>query len=84
MLTLCTARLVLNYKNIEYVTMWTEYPEIAPTFKNVYDCSNNHINLVSCTDDLVWTEEFHLTKKATLTQFQRSAFHVLLHPNRGG
>jgi hypothetical protein len=43
MLTLCTARLILNYKNIEYVTMWTEYPEIAPTFKNVYVCSNNYI-----------------------------------------
>lgn len=30
------ARLVLNYKNVEYITLWTEYPEIAPTFKNVY------------------------------------------------
>jgi len=39
MLTRRAARLVLNYKNIEYVTMWTEYPEIAPTFKNVYVCS---------------------------------------------
>jgi len=45
-LTLATARLVLNYKNIEYVTMWTEYPEIAPTFKNVYVCSKNHISLL--------------------------------------
>jgi hypothetical protein len=37
------ARLVLNYKNVEYITLWTEYPEIAPTFKNVYvrSCKNS-------------------------------------------
>jgi len=28
-------RLALNYKKIQYMTMWIEYPEIAPTFKQV-------------------------------------------------
>jgi len=28
-------RLLLNYKKLEYTTMWMEYPQIAPTFKNV-------------------------------------------------
>ncbi|KAJ8067694.1 hypothetical protein OCU04_003300 [Sclerotinia nivalis] len=29
------ARLVLNYKEIPYKTIWIEYPEIAPTFKSL-------------------------------------------------
>lgn len=29
---ICTARIVLNYKNIPYRTQWIEYPDIAPTF----------------------------------------------------
>jgi len=27
--------MVLNYKKVGYTTMWIEYPEVAPTFKNV-------------------------------------------------
>ena len=32
-LTQNTARLALNYKKVKYSTMWIEYPELAPTFK---------------------------------------------------
>lgn len=30
------ARLVLNYKGIDYETEWTAYPDIAPKFKAAY------------------------------------------------
>ena len=29
-----TARLALNYKGIDYETMWLEYPDVAPTLKS--------------------------------------------------
>ena len=29
------ARLALNYKNIDYKTEWLEYPDIAPTLKDL-------------------------------------------------
>lgn len=33
MLTL-KARMVLNFKGIDYKTEWIEYPDLAPTFKS--------------------------------------------------
>ena len=29
------ARMILNYKNINYKTEWTEYPDLAPKFKSL-------------------------------------------------
>lgn len=29
-------RLILNYKEIEYDTEWTEYPDVAPKFKALW------------------------------------------------
>lgn len=31
-----TARMILNYKDIDYKTEWIEYPDLAPTFKSLY------------------------------------------------
>lgn len=30
------ARMILNYKNIDYKTEWVEYPDLAPKFKSLY------------------------------------------------
>jgi hypothetical protein len=45
------ARLALNYKNIDYETAWTEYPDIASTLKDQYannpslNSPSNHISV---------------------------------------
>jgi hypothetical protein len=29
-------RLILNFKGVDYKTQWVEYPDIAPTWKELY------------------------------------------------
>ena len=33
--------MILNFKGIDYKTEWIEYPDLEPTFKSLYVCSNH-------------------------------------------
>jgi len=82
------ARLVLNYKKVEYVTMWTEYPEIAPTFKNAGILPNKEGMPYTCpvirfprspTSEPRWVMDSHAIATALEQEFPSPPLH-LDHP----